>query len=917
MAPLLQLPGLILSPPSHQALVVRPILSASAQERQEILEDVEYNIFAFPAGLVTCDYLSDSGTSAMTDIQWAALIRGDEGYGRNWGYYCLLDTFRDIFERGHGRAYAFHTILTGTATSEFYRTKLLKLYQGGFVNGGPRQLESPNFFIVPQGRCAEFLLFSTLKEVISECPQAQADMMPTIISNGFFDTTGANATAAGFALETFTQPGLTDPFPEHLYSKQNPFKGNLDLVATKEYLDNHSGQVALILMTLTNNWAAGQPVSMANIRAAAELARCYSIPLFFDACRFAENAWFIHAFEALEKSIPEIIQEMFSYADGFTISLKKDGLANMGGVLCFRDETLFTQRFEGIGHRLKERQILIYGNDSYGGMSGRDLMAAVAGLYEVTKEPYLRNRVGQVRSFAERLQANGIPILSPPGGHAVYLEMNEFFAGCDRQPGDFASVGFTLELLKEYGIRAAEAGPFGWQWDRQSAEDREEIPNLVRFAVPRHVLSDDHINYTVAAVKQLYKRRHTIPNVEITRGRDMKLRHFSCGMRPVAVPQGVSQSYIDEAKRQIFSLCRAVAVDDTRKDQLASAVELTMSDWGKSRIPEEIDTSGWVSHVSNDHSPFEYSVVLDQSTGEAEVRFLVEGQLSGGRGDGDFLPQLQEKALQLTREIAGNYSATVSLDRFDLVRDLFMPAKPEGKFSAWHSYAASQKGPEWKVYFNPSAVPGRDKTLVATRTALERLGMGDTWRLVEDTLSPSESVVYISLDLCSDADHARVKVYISHTSATAQAIAQKHVALSPHADAYEVQRFCEAMAGGSLGSYTGKPLLSCFAFTTRAPRQAEGTVHFPIDGYAADDDEAVRRVEQYLAAVGTAPLYKQRYRRIIGAMQRKLPHRRPCIQSWVSLKQKAGGRQSNTFYLSPGLFAGRPLDPSSGSINLD
>ncbi|KAI0540686.1 pyridoxal phosphate-dependent transferase [Xylaria digitata] len=770
-----------LSPPSHQALVVRSLLSTSAQERKKILEDVEYNIFAFPAGLVTCDYLSDSGTSAMTDVQWAA-----------W-----------ISSRGDNRLYAFHTILAGMTTSEFYRSKLLKPYKNGFVNGGLHQLESPNFFIIPQSRCAEFLLFSMVKEVMQVSPLAQNESIPpVVISNGFFDTAGANAAAAGF----------------------------------------HPGQVALVLLTITNNWAAGQPVSMENIRAAAELARRKSVPLFFDACRFAENAWFIHAFEAgySDKSIPEIVQEMFSYADGFTVSLKKDGLANMGGVLCFRDETLFTQRYKGIGLRLKERQILFYGNDSYGGMSGRDLMTAVTGLYEVTKESYLRNRIGQVRSFAHTLRANGIPILSPSGGHAVYLEMNEFFYGCDRQPGDFASVGFTLELLKEYDIRAAEAGPFGWQWDKQSPENREKIPNLVRFAVPRHVFSDEHINYTIAAIKQLYNRRHTIPNVEITRGRDMRLRHFSCGMRPVAVVQRVTGSYLDEAKRQVLHLSSAVDLDATKRNELADVLELTMSDWGQVPVPERIDTSRWVSHVSNDHSPFEYSVVLDQKTGESELRLLIEAQLSEGEGDGNFLTQLQEKALQLTEKIADEYNTTVSLDRLNL-----------------------------KVYFNPCVVPGRDKALAATRTAFQRLGMADTWQLVEKTLALGDSVIYFSLDLSSDVGHARVKVYISHYSVTASAIAQKHVALSPNADAYEIQRFCETMAGGSLGPYKSKLLMSCFAFTTRAPGQSEGTVHFPVDAHAADDEEVGQRVERHMAAVDAASLYRQRYRRIISAMQRR------------------------------------------------
>ena len=535
-------------------------------------------------------------------------------------------------------------------------------------------------------------------------------------------------------------------------------------------------------------------------------------------------------------------------------------------------------------------------------------MAAVAGLYEVTKESYLRNRVGQVRSFAQRLQANGIPILSPPGGHAVYLDMDEFFFGCERQPGDFATVGFTLELLKKYGIRAAEAGPFGWQWDRQPPENRAKIPNLVRFAVPRHVFSDEHINNTVAAVKELYNRRHTIPNVVITRGQDIRLRHFICGLRPVPVPQRSARSYLDEAIRQMFLLCDAVDLDEMKRNQLTDALVLTMGDWGQAQIPEEIGTSGWVSHVSNDYSPFEYSVVLEQQGAETEVRFLIEAQPSASQGHGNVLVELQKNALQLTADIADKYSSAMSLDRFNLIRDLFMPVQPEGNFAMWHSCAATKKGREWKVYFNPNAEPGRDNTLTATRTAFERLGMADQWQLLESTLTLSESVVYISLDLKPDVNRARVKVYISHESAMAQAIAQKQIAISPHVDPYEVQRFCESMAGGFLGPYEGKPLLSCFAFTTHGPPEA--TVHFPIDEFAANDEEVVQRIEHYMTAVGAAKLCRQKYRRVISALQRKPLTQRPCIHSWISLKQQAGGKKFNTFYLSPTLFG----MPSSGPL---
>ncbi|KAI0204441.1 pyridoxal phosphate-dependent transferase [Astrocystis sublimbata] len=892
----------LLHPPTHQALVVRSLLNTTAEERERILEDVEYNIFAFPAGLVACDYLSDSGTSAMTDLQWSALFRGDESYGRNWGYYCLLEACRDIFERGNDRQYAAHGVVTGVADVEFYRSKLLKPYEGGFVNGGPCQLERPNFFIVPQGRCAEFLLFSTLKDAIAERQQEVSQTPRVVISNGFFDTTGANAAAAGFALETFTQPGLTDPFPEELVGKENPFKGNLDVAATEAYLNEHA-EVCLILMTITNNWAAAQPVSMGNIRAAANLARRKSIPFFFDACRFAENAWFIREFESgySNKTIPEIVQEMFSYVDGFTISLKKDGLSNMGGILSFKDDSLFARRYEGIGVSLKERQILFYGNDSYGGMSGRDMMASVVGLYEVTKEPYLRTRINQVRSFAQKLQSRGVAVLSPPGGHAVYLDMDDFFYGCDRYPGDFPALGFTLELLKDYGIRAAEAGPFGWEWDKKTPKLQALIPNLVRFAVPRHVLSDQHISYTVAAIKELHNRRHLIPNVEITRGKNSRLRHFSAGMKPIPVSRAMGGTYLSEAKRQIFHL--SGALDQGPSDHLVSALETSTVDWGHSPIPQGVDLLRWVPQVSNDHSPFEYSVVLDQKTGEAELRFLIEAQpLEEAESEG-ILTQLQSAALNLTDRIANEYNTRVSLNRFNTIRDIFMPSNPEGFFAAWHSYASGKDGPEWKIYLNPSCTPGRDNAIYTTRTAFERIGLAESWAVVESTMTPNESVVYFSLDLSSDMDHARAKVYVSHGVTSASTIAEKHASICPHADTYEIQRFCEILGDGSLGPYGGKPLLSCFAFTSKTPSQPIGTVHFPISAYADNDEQIQARIEQYMDAVSVSPLYRKRYRKMISAVQRRPLNRGKGIHAWVSLKQAAGGKHSNTFYISPDLFS--------------
>ncbi|KAK7753350.1 putative secondary metabolism biosynthetic enzyme [Diatrype stigma] len=764
-------------------------------------------------------------------------MRGDESYGRNWGYYCLQDAFRNIFESGvTSQDRVVRDIVTGTADSNLYSTKLLAPYEGAFVNGGPHQLKRPNFFIVPQGRCAEALLFSTLNEMIRDESQTDRARKPVIVSNGFFDTTGANASVAGFGLQTFTQPGLTDPFPQDLIGVKNFFKGNLDIAATEAYLAQNPGRVAMILITITNNWAAAQPVSMANIRNAASLAKRAGIPLFFDACRFAENAFFIHQYEEEYScmTISQVVQEMFSYVDGFTISLKKDGLANMGGVLCFRDRGLFARRYDGIGHRLKERQILCYGNDSYGGMSGRDLMAAAAGLYEVTKMSYLRNRIGQVQSFAQQLEASGIAVLSPPGGHALFLDMDEFFFGCDRKPCDFPAVGFTLELLKDYGIRAAEAGPFGWEWDNKSEAERKGIPNLVRFAVPRNALSHEHISYTVAAIKELHSRRHTIPNVEITRGKHMRLRHFQCGLKPSPVDQSITGTYSGEASRQLSHLAKAIG-QEKLTEQLLSAVALSTGSWGKKRIPRTVDLSGWVSAVSNDHSPFEYSVVIDQGSGEAELRFLVEAQ-----PEENSPKHLEMNALHLAENIATNYSST-SLGSFNAIRGIFLPLHTDSNFVAWFSFAASTSTPEWKIYLNP-CVSGKENASKSVCAALRRLGLSKAWALIESTMASSDSIAYFSLDLSRD-EEARVKVYVAHPGAKASQIALKHTKICPDASSYEIERFCLSMAGGSPGPYDAKPLLSCFAFTNKAADRPVGTVHFPVVAYAENDAEIQGRIE--------------------------------------------------------------------------
>ncbi|KAK8007313.1 hypothetical protein PG989_001303 [Apiospora arundinis] len=523
---------LAVNPPTANVLVTRAVVPISPENREAILRSVGYNVFAFPAALTTVDLLSDSGTAAMTDIQWAAMFRGDESYGRNTGYFCFLEAFRDVFERGEERKNAFRDILGTPATFQLLEKQFLTPFEGGFVNGGIAQMLRPNFFILPQGRCAESVLFSTLRKRVAK---QGIGSKPVILSNGFFDTTTANASSAGFELQTCCQPVLRGQFSSSELGGHNSFRGNLDIDASSKFISENPGRVSMILLTVTNNSAAGQPVSMANIKASSLLSSQFQIPIFFDACRFAENAKLIKEFEPGYQAAPitEIVKEMFSHVDGFTISLKKDGLSNIGGALCFRDKGMLAQKYAGIGNDLKEQQIMSYGNDGYGGMSGRDMMAAAVGLYEGTDDSYLTSRVDQVRLLAQKLQDVELPVLLPTGGSAVFLDMDAFFQDCGRSYGEFAGLGFTLQLLISHGIRCFEVGPFALGWDSADEEERSKIGNLVRLALPRQVLTDKHLDYTVAAIKQLFNERSNIPGVRIVTGASLNVRHFQCILEPI------------------------------------------------------------------------------------------------------------------------------------------------------------------------------------------------------------------------------------------------------------------------------------------------------------------------------------------------------------------------------------------------
>ena len=522
--------------PSNKPLIVRTIKQVTKEQRELALKKTEYNVFSFPADLLFVDFLSDSGSGTMTDLQWASLFHGDESYGRNKGYYVLLDAIRDTFERGDKSNRAINLILSGETDIKKLMDELyLTSFEGGFVNGGNHQLTRPNAFIVPQGRCAEFLLFSTIAPILKEKYPSKELFIP---NNGHFDTTEANITVNGITPVNLFSANLLDEFPYDQMDCRNPFKGNMDIKRLETLIQEKGVEsIPLIYITITNNTAAGQPVALSNIRDVSKISKRYDIPLFFDACRFAENANFIKEFEKgyQNRTIPSIVQEMFSYVDGFTVSFKK-GTANIGGGLFFKDQGIFHKKFsikEDIGIKLKEKQILTFGNDSYGGMSGRALMALASSLYEIVNETTLRNRILQVRDFARKLAENNIPVILPAGGHAIYLNMDIFFSGVKTTLDEFKGVGFTIELIRHYGVRACELGPFAFEWDKKTPEQQKGILNFVRFAIPWNAFNASHIDYAVAAITEIYNNRDKIPKVEISRGANLRLRHFQTGLQPI------------------------------------------------------------------------------------------------------------------------------------------------------------------------------------------------------------------------------------------------------------------------------------------------------------------------------------------------------------------------------------------------
>jgi tryptophanase len=453
--------------------VVEPLRRSTREERARLLVEAGFNVFKLPSESIYIDLLTDSGTSAMSDRQWAAMMMGDEAYAGSRNFYRFEETVRRIF---------------------------------GFRHVIPTH----------QGRVAENLLFTAVVKA--------GDVVP---NNVHFDTTRANVEHQDAEAVDLVIPEGLEPARVH------PFKGNMDTLRLDETIAR-AGQarVPLVMLTVTNNSAGGQPVSMANVRATAEVCRKHGVPLIFDACRFAENAYFIQQREPgyADRPVVEIVREMFSYGDGCTMSAKKDGLVNIGGFLALNNREW--------AEKITNLLILIEGFPTYGGLASRDLEAVAQGLEEVLNEDYLSFRVGQVGDMAEALHAAGVPTVRPPGGHAVYLDAKAFAPHIP--PAEFPGQAIVVSLYRDYAIRGVEIGSLMFA-HRDPASGREVAPalELVRLAVPRRVYTSAHLRYVADSVIAIHRQREALRGLRITHAAPY-LRHFTAALeelpaRPAAV----------------------------------------------------------------------------------------------------------------------------------------------------------------------------------------------------------------------------------------------------------------------------------------------------------------------------------------------------------------------------------------------
>ena len=446
--------------------VVEPIKILNAEERLRNIEEANYNLFSLDSENVYIDLLSDSGTGAMSTAQWAGMMVGDEAYSGSRNYKRLISTAQDIF--------------------------------------GYKYIQP-----VHQGRAAEKVVLPIFLR-----PGKYA------ISNMHFDTTRAHVELAGARAIDCVVPEALDT--ETYY----PFKGNMDTDKLKKLIEKYGAEnIGLIIMTITNNSAGGQPVSMANLRETSKIAKEYNIPLLIDAARFAENSYFIKTREEgyKDKSIREIALETFSYGDVFTMSSKKDAIVNMGGLIGVKED-------EGLFQEIKARTIPLEGFISYGGLAGRDLEALAIGLEEGIDYNYLKYRIGQMEYLAARLDEAGIPYQSPVGGHAVFVDAKKLLPHIPYY--EFPGQALAVELYKEAGIRACDIGSFMIGNDPDTGEQIESEFEFTRLAIPRRVYTQSHLDVIAEALISIKERADSIKGYKIVWEPEI-LRHFTAKLAPI------------------------------------------------------------------------------------------------------------------------------------------------------------------------------------------------------------------------------------------------------------------------------------------------------------------------------------------------------------------------------------------------
>ncbi len=444
--------------------VVEPIRLTTTSERRALLEKAGWNLFAIHADDVIIDLLTDSGTSAMSAEQWAAVMRGDESYAGSPSYYRFETAVRELMPFRH---------------------------------------------IIPthQGRAAEAILFSIVG--------GKGKLVP---SNTHFDTTRGNIEATGAEAVDLVTSAAHDPHEPH------PFKGNIDLERLDRLLKEQGDRVPLVMLTVTNNAGGGQPVSLENMRATAEIARRHGKPLYIDGCRFAENAWFIKCREPgqRDRSVADIVRDMFSIADGMTMSAKKDAFANIGGWLALNDDELAATA--------RNRLILTEGFPTYGGLAGRDLEAIAVGLHEIIDEQYLRYRVRTNEYIGEKLLGLGVPIVRPVGGHAVFVDARRFLPHVP--PLQYPGQSLAVALYELGGIRACEIGTVMFGLKPDGSEEPADM-DLVRLAMPRRVYTQSHADYLVEVFEEVVRQRDSLRGLRIV-SQPAQLRHFTARFEPLA-----------------------------------------------------------------------------------------------------------------------------------------------------------------------------------------------------------------------------------------------------------------------------------------------------------------------------------------------------------------------------------------------